>query len=591
MRGERLKTILALGLPLVARCRRRRCSTSSTRRWSGGSARKRWRPWHRRIREFHVRRRVARDVGRRSGDGGAAKGRGARRRDRGAAERRAGPGARAGAAAVGRSMAFAPELLALLNDDPAVLEHGGPYLRGAACGVAAAGMNFAFRGYWNGVGRPMVYLRVLVAMQLLNVALNYVLIFGALGFPALGALGSGIGTAATNWAGTAMYFVAAWRGARGAGFLSRLPRRATLATMARVSLPASVQQIFFAAGFTAMMWIVGRVGTDELAAANVLVNVPSGGAPAGDGDGPRGGGAGGAFSGPGRKRRRAAVGVGHGESRGRCHGRARRRNGVGARRHPRRLSRRGTGRRAGSRAAALTGATIVVDAAGMVLMQALNGAGATRTSMTVSVGLQWLLFLPAAFVAGPTLGMGSSASGCATWRGGRCRPSSSPRCGGAGAGPMCAYDGPSRRAGGLTPRRRGAIDRGVYGGKRFGVRSRWRTTNRRRSGFGATSDGGRSTARAGGAFAPRSNRSSGDRLQRQDGGGSRVSRRSAAVDARRLQGRRGAQHDAAHSLPPVGAYQGAVGGGCGGQVTNPAAPSRKMAGLCDGHVASPRGRR
>lgn len=39
-------------------------------------------------------------------------------------------------------------------------------------------------------------------------------------------------------------------------------------------------------------------------------------------------------------------------------------------------------------------------------MQALNGAGATRTSMTVSVGLQWFLFLPAAFLAGPALGHG-----------------------------------------------------------------------------------------------------------------------------------------------------------------------------------------
>lgn len=49
---------------------------------------------------------------------------------------------------------------------------------------------------------------------------------------------------------------------------------------------------------------------------------------------------------------------------------------------------------------------MLFDAVGIVLMNALTGAGATRTVMTVSVSVQWLLFLPAAFLVGPTLGHG-----------------------------------------------------------------------------------------------------------------------------------------------------------------------------------------
>ena len=139
--------------------------------------------------------------------------------------------------------------------------------------MAAMRMNFAFRGYWNGIGQSMMYLRTLLAMQALNVVLNYLLIFGVFGFPALGTLGSGLGTCLATWAGTAIYCTTAWRRSRPNGFLTRLPRRETMVTMARVSLPASVQQFFFAAGFTATMWIVGRVGTAELAAANVFVNL------------------------------------------------------------------------------------------------------------------------------------------------------------------------------------------------------------------------------------------------------------------------------------------------------------------------------
>ena len=54
----------------------------------------------------------------------------------------------------------------------------------------------------------------------------------------------------------------------------------------------------------------------------------------------------------------------------------------------------------------LVGATIGIDAVGMVLMNALIGAGAARSSMVVSVATQWLLFLPVAYLLGPVLGAG-----------------------------------------------------------------------------------------------------------------------------------------------------------------------------------------
>lgn len=54
----------------------------------------------------------------------------------------------------------------------------------------------------------------------------------------------------------------------------------------------------------------------------------------------------------------------------------------------------------------LVGSTIVLDAFGMVLLNALLGAGAARTVMVVSVGLQWGLFLPAAYLIGPVMGWG-----------------------------------------------------------------------------------------------------------------------------------------------------------------------------------------
>ena len=79
------------------------------------------------------------------------------------------------------------------------------------------------------------------------------------------------------------------------------------------------------------------------------------------------------------------------------------------------------------------GATIAIDGVGWVLQNAMLGAGDSRRIMWVAIGLQWVLFLPAAYVVGPVLGFGLVGvwaaqvvhrflqAGCfaAMWRGGR----------------------------------------------------------------------------------------------------------------------------------------------------------------------------
>ncbi|MFT5372790.1 MAG: MATE family multidrug resistance protein, partial [Lysobacterales bacterium] len=49
---------------------------------------------------------------------------------------------------------------------------------------------------------------------------------------------------------------------------------------------------------------------------------------------------------------------------------------------------------------------ISFDTLGMVLMNALIGAGDTKRSMWISVIAQWAFFLPIAYVVGPMLGYG-----------------------------------------------------------------------------------------------------------------------------------------------------------------------------------------
>src|SRR5690606_13474867 len=135
------------------------------------------------------------------------------------------------------------------------------------------GMNFAFRGYWNAVDLAKIYLRTLIVMHVVNALLDYVLIFGAFGAPRLGVDGAGWANLAANWTGTAYYFGQALLRIRKNGFLHGIPSAPTMWTMLRTSLPAAMQQFLFAAGMTVFFAIVGKLGTAEVAATSVLLNL------------------------------------------------------------------------------------------------------------------------------------------------------------------------------------------------------------------------------------------------------------------------------------------------------------------------------
>ena len=98
-------------------------------------------------------------------------------------------------------------------------------------------MNYAFRGYWNGIGQSRLYMTTLLIMHASNVLLNYMFIYGHFGAPALGVIGSGLGTALSVFLGTAIYYGFGWRYALEGGFLRRWPRREDYSVLVRISVP------------------------------------------------------------------------------------------------------------------------------------------------------------------------------------------------------------------------------------------------------------------------------------------------------------------------------------------------------------------
>lgn len=165
---------------------------------------------------------------------------------------------------------FSSDIIALISNDPAVMAVAVPYFDFRILAILAVGLNLSFRGYWNGINRPLVYLKVLLAVHLCNVLISYGLIYGKLGLPQMGAAGAGLGTALSLSLGTLAYAVLTYRQALLSGFCRRLPDCQTLRSLLRLSLPHSLQQFLFAASVSLLFWIIAQLGTQELAIAHVL---------------------------------------------------------------------------------------------------------------------------------------------------------------------------------------------------------------------------------------------------------------------------------------------------------------------------------
>jgi MATE family multidrug resistance protein len=305
--------------------------------------------------------------------------------------------------------AATPYLFPLLVDDPAVYELGIPYLQIRLFALTAVAMNFAFRGYWNGVNMSRLYMGTLVVMHLTNISLNWLLIHGNLGFPALGVRGAALATAISGYVGTLIYAGLAVRHARKGGFLRGVPPLETMLTMLRLSVPSGVQQLFFAGGMTALFWIFGRIGTSALAASQVITNLLLVAILPGIAFGLT-----------------AASLVGQALGRGDPDDAYRWAWNVAllgstivgiialpAAAFPEQILRAFIHDPAtvalGAVPLRIVALGMGVDALGMIFLNAHFGAGASARASAISVGLQWLVFLPAAYLIGVHFALGLNA--------------------------------------------------------------------------------------------------------------------------------------------------------------------------------------
>ncbi|WP_226938893.1 MATE family efflux transporter [Janthinobacterium sp. FT14W] len=159
----------------------------------------------------------------------------------------------------------------LVSSDPEVIRIGVPYLKILVIGIPIVGLADAFHGFWAGVGRTRIYMLNVLFVNALNALLCYVFIFGHVGVEPMGAKGAGLATTLSVFAGMIFYAVMTRiHYSKNEGLLTARPSAALLKRMLQIGIPAVFQSALFALGYLVFYWIVGHMGTAELAVTNVL---------------------------------------------------------------------------------------------------------------------------------------------------------------------------------------------------------------------------------------------------------------------------------------------------------------------------------
>jgi len=167
-----------------------------------------------------------------------------------------------------------PAIFRLMGHEVAVQGLEVAYFRICLLSAPSVLVGAAFSNFFIGIHRPRVLVCYAVIATALNIAFNYVLIYGRLGFPAMGMAGAAAGTAVACTLQTAalgIHFIAFGDSAKFGVFPVRFSPHEMLA-MLRVGIPSALQFGFDVLSWgVALVWMVGLFGTEQLAATTIIV--------------------------------------------------------------------------------------------------------------------------------------------------------------------------------------------------------------------------------------------------------------------------------------------------------------------------------
>jgi putative MATE family efflux protein len=167
--------------------------------------------------------------------------------------------------------------IAIYGVDPGVVSMGSDYVYWMLWGTVPFSLSFVFGAALRAAGDVRTPLYVGLVTNVLNVGLNWVLIYGNLGAPALGVAGAAMASSIVMFIQLAVFFWLWLRGhlilkPRGGSFR---PDPAICKRLFEIGYPAAIEQLLFQIGLLGFQRIMSLYGTAAIAAYNVGAQILS----------------------------------------------------------------------------------------------------------------------------------------------------------------------------------------------------------------------------------------------------------------------------------------------------------------------------
>lgn len=169
--------------------------------------------------------------------------------------------------------------LDLMGQPPEVVRKSVPYFMLLVASLLPLLIFYSFKQFLEGAGNTKIAMAITLTANLINISLNYVLIFGKFGFPAMGLLGAGLATLISRILMPLMLipvilknkkYQPVFRFARQARVKALMLRR-----ILAVGLPIGFQLIVEVLTFSIGAVMMGWLGKEQLAAHQIALGLAS----------------------------------------------------------------------------------------------------------------------------------------------------------------------------------------------------------------------------------------------------------------------------------------------------------------------------
>lgn len=174
---------------------------------------------------------------------------------------------------------FSKPLMYLMKQPVEVVELAIPYLDLVAFSLIPLVIFQAFKQFSDGMSMTKYPMYATIIANVLNVVLNYVLIFGKFGFPELGIVGAAYGTLISRVVMVWHLWYLLRNKDKSKAFVTQIKffvlDKLMLHKIINLGAPSAMQMFFEVAIFTAAIWLSGLLGKNAQAANQIALNLSS----------------------------------------------------------------------------------------------------------------------------------------------------------------------------------------------------------------------------------------------------------------------------------------------------------------------------